>query len=170
MMLFVANALPPHPFGGLIVTSRAWPLSDLLDEVRAIAKDAIDTAIGHPSTAELLGIAPNRRSIAPCYGDIFVAVRLATRATAPGDMTVMPSDLLVQVALYRPIPGHCSDPNCFGDYLTQSIRILEGGPEVARALASGATKPRCIIEERTRLCPSCGQAIKWWSGDCQVCG
>jgi hypothetical protein len=145
-MLFVTNALPSQPDGGLIVTSQAWPLSDLLDDVRAIAKDATETAIDHPSTAKLLGVAPNRRSITPRYRDIFIVVQLATRATAPGDMTVQPSDLLVQVVFYRPIPDHCSDPTCFDDYLTKSVRILEGGPEVVRALASGATVPRCIFE------------------------
>jgi hypothetical protein len=169
-MLFVTNALPPHPLGGLVVLSTAWPLSDLLDEVRAIAKAADDTAIGHPSTAGLLGLVPNRRSIAPGDEDIVVAVRLATRATAPGDMTVQPSDLRVQVALYRPIPGHCTNPMCFGDYLTPSIRILYGGPSVVRALASGATAPRCVFEQRPpQLCPSCGQVLDW-TGDCRVCG
>jgi hypothetical protein len=166
-MIYLTNALPSSYLGGLMVVSTAWPIDELLDEVRAIAKVA-ESAIGHPSTAELLGVKLNRRSIEPNDGDIVVAVRLVSRSTTPGDVTVRPSDLLVQAALYRLVLEKCKDVSCLGDYLTNRIRVLFGGPEVIRALAAGAMTPRCISDVRSGSCPSCGYVLDP-TGKCLVC-
>lgn len=98
-MRYVANALVA-PAGGTLAVSRPSPLSACLAEARRFARTADASAVGHPATAELLGLAPSRAELTPTDGDIGLVVRLARRASAPGDVAVRPEDLVVQVVLH----------------------------------------------------------------------
>lgn len=90
-MLYILNALVP-PLGGkgvMVITPST------LEEVKGIVGVAV-SYIGHPETAKVLGLAPNRGEAKPVGGDVAYVVRLKYRPSAPGqEIKVTPEDLEV---------------------------------------------------------------------------
>jgi hypothetical protein len=100
--IYLANALVPVE--GVHYIYRLGRLDSPLaaQVVRALAARADGSAIGHPSTARLLGVEPSRAELQPEAGDVLVVVRLARRnPTSGGDVDVTPADLeaLLQLVL-----------------------------------------------------------------------
>ncbi|MEM0010252.1 MAG: hypothetical protein QXT84_01015 [Candidatus Bathyarchaeia archaeon] len=89
-MIYVLNALvpPSDGFGLMLVVP-----STLKMVKEAIARGA-QCYIGHPATARLLGVSPNRGEAKPKIGDTAYVVRLRFRTAQPGqEIEVREEDL-----------------------------------------------------------------------------
>ncbi|MCS7119469.1 MAG: YddF family protein [Archaeoglobaceae archaeon] len=90
-MLYILNALVP-PLGGkgvMVITPST------LEEVKGIVGVAV-SYIGHPETAKVLGLAPNRGEAKPQPGDVAYVLRLKFRPPVSGqEVKIGPEDLEV---------------------------------------------------------------------------
>ncbi|MEM2030735.1 MAG: DUF1874 domain-containing protein [Archaeoglobaceae archaeon] len=92
MAVYVLNALvPPQSGQGLLKISPAT-----IAEVRQAISQGAQCYIGHPATARLLNVAPNRGEAKPKEGDIAFVLRLRFRPQVSGqEVEVKESDLEV---------------------------------------------------------------------------
>lgn len=91
-MEYVLNALiPPTELPGLIKISPGT-----LEEVKQAIERGAQSFVGHPATAKLLGISPNRGEAKPGIGDVAYVIRLKFRPQVSGvEVEVKPEDLEV---------------------------------------------------------------------------
>lgn len=92
MATYVLNALvPPSQLPGLIFISPAsW------EEVQEAIRRGAQSFVGHPATAKLLGVTPNRGEAKPQPGDTAYVLRLKFRPAQSGvEIEVKPEDLEV---------------------------------------------------------------------------
>lgn len=64
-----------------------------LEEVKAAVAEGASSYVGHPTTAQLLGVPCTRAEYVPCAGDVAYVVRLKRRQQQPGDVEVGVEDL-----------------------------------------------------------------------------
>lgn len=89
MKFVLLNAVVVRP-GLLVLAEEA-----ILEEARAVATAGASSFIGHPATAALLGVSPNRGEYVPEAGDVAYVVRLRRRSQTSGDVDARPEDLEV---------------------------------------------------------------------------
>lgn len=112
MRVLVGNALvPPRGAGGMLV---GLPFSveeavEFLSRVKRLGVEIV-AAVGHQSTARILGFEPSKAELVPEEGDIMLVVRLKRRAATPGDVEVSPEDLECRLVRYG--PAECESPWC----------------------------------------------------------
>ncbi|MEM5867529.1 MAG: hypothetical protein QXG39_06385 [Candidatus Aenigmatarchaeota archaeon] len=92
MVVYVLNALIPPTSGlGLLKVSPAT-----VEEVKRAIASGAQCYIGHPATARLLNVAPNRGEAKPQAGDVAFVLRLRFRPAQSGqEVEVRESDLEV---------------------------------------------------------------------------
>ncbi|MDW7974899.1 MAG: hypothetical protein RMI00_06540 [Sulfolobales archaeon] len=72
-----------------------------LDDARRAAQCGATSYVGHPATAELVGVPVNRGEYIPADGDIAYVIRLKHRQPVPGgDKEVVPEELEVLEVRY----------------------------------------------------------------------
>lgn len=95
MKVVVLNAVVGRP--GLFM----WVGEAGFEEVRAAVAAGAANYVGHPATAALLGLQPNRAEYVPEAGDVAFVLRLKRRLQNPGDVAdVRPEDLEVLRVVY----------------------------------------------------------------------
>lgn len=141
-MLYLTNALvPPAGHEGTMIVARLGPLTEpLLDLIKAVAPRAC-SAIGHPSTAALLGVEPSRAMIEPAEGSVAIVVRLATRPTVSGVEVASPAGELE--ALLVGYTGPCIHAGGVLMPRVGSLPIGKAAEFLAALAAGGAPTLHC---------------------------
>jgi len=89
-MIYILNAIVP-PKGGQGIL-KITPAS--LQEVQEAVAMGAKSYIGHPATAAIIGLPPNRGEAKPEAGDVAFVLRLKFRPTQSGvEVEVRPEDL-----------------------------------------------------------------------------
>lgn len=104
MRFLLLNALvPPGGVGGMLV-SPPYSWEDVRHLVEGLRQRSdVVSAVGHPATAELLGVPCSRAEVTPEDGDVALVVRLKRRAASPGqDVQAEPEDLEFRLVRYGP--------------------------------------------------------------------
>lgn len=130
-MFYLTNALiPPRGTAGLLV-SGPFSWAEVEPLVRRLqGRPDVISAIGHPATAELLGVPVSRGEVHPGPGDAALVVRLKRRAAAPGeDVQALDPDRDLEFRLVRYGPAACDNPLCLLQlgYHPDTFRFEPGG-------------------------------------------
>lgn len=109
---YVLNALvPPRGVGGMLV-SPPYSWEEAKSLVTRLARPRPDvevvSAVGHPATAELLGVPCSSGEVFPGEGDVALVVRLRRRVR--GDVQAGPEDLEFRLVRYG--RAACDDTWC----------------------------------------------------------
>lgn len=109
---YVLNALvPPRGVGGMLVSPPySWEeVKSLVAMLKRPRPDVeVVSAVGHPATAELLGVPCSSGEVFPVEGDVALVARLKRRVR--GDVQVGPEDLEFRLVRYG--PAACDDTWC----------------------------------------------------------